>query len=97
MSVYESWSFQEEEKSSMTRKSTMNQRLLSFSVEFLWSLDLKPLPPHLARALSETISDLCLFFSQNYHGYNLQKSINIRVTKKEEFTLRTMGHLTAMP
>lgn len=36
-------------------------------------------------------------FSQNYHGYNLQKSITIRVTKKEEFTVKTTRHLTLRP
>lgn len=36
-------------------------------------------------------------FSQNYHDYNLQKSITIRVTKKEEFTVKTTKHLTLRP
>lgn len=36
-------------------------------------------------------------FIQNYHGYNLQKSITIRVTKKEEFTLKTTRRLTLRP
>lgn len=60
------------------------------SVSGLWFQAFLPLP---CQGSWKTASDPFLFI-QNYHGYNLQKSITIRVTKKEEFTLKTTRCLT---